>query len=103
MTGGWDELSRFSGGLWRWPAQDAWWFVTVPSDLAEVIRVSSGPPKAFGSVRVEVTVGATTWRTSLFPDARGGGYVLPVKKAVRLAEDLADGDTVAVTVCVLEA
>lgn len=103
MTGGRDELLRFSGVLWRWPAQDAWWFVTVPSDLGEVIRFSSGPPKALGSVRVEVTVGATTWRTSVFPDARTGGYVLPVKKAVRLAEDLPDGDLVAVTVCVLEA
>jgi len=46
-------------------------------------------------VRVEVTVGATTWRTSVFPDKRG--YALPVKKAVRRAESLDIGDSARVT------
>ena len=33
----------------------------------------------------------------MFPDSRGGSYVLPVKRAVREAEDLDDGDQVTVT------
>ncbi|MCW2767325.1 MAG: hypothetical protein JWO11_3284 [Nocardioides sp.] len=45
----------------------------------------------FGSVRVEVTVGGSTWRTSVFPD-RVRGYVLPLRKAVRRAESLEIGD-----------
>jgi hypothetical protein len=97
------EELRFTASLWRWPAQDAWRFVTVPSDLADAIRFASGPPRGFGSVRVEVTVGATTWRTSVFPDAGLGTYVLPVKKAVRQAEDLDDGDPVTVTLVLLDA
>ena len=48
-------------------------------------------------MRVEVTVGATTWQTSVFPDAGLDTYVLPVKRAVRHAEDLFDGDPVTVT------
>ena len=32
--------------------------------------------------------GETVWRTSLFPSAEAGAYVLPVKKAVRVAEGL---------------
>lgn len=56
--------------------------------------MGAGPPRGFGSVRVEATVGGTTWRTSVFPDSRGGSYVLPVKRAVREAEDLDDGDQV---------
>lgn len=59
--------------------------------------MGAGPPRGFGSVRVEATVGGTTWRTSVFPDSRGGSYVLPVKRAVREAEDLDDGDQVTVT------
>jgi hypothetical protein len=43
---------------------------------------------------VEVTVGSTTWRTSLFPDTKRATYLLPVKKAVRTAEGLADGTRV---------
>jgi hypothetical protein len=37
-------------------------------------------------VRVQATVGGTTWRTSIFPS--GEEYVLPLKRAVREAENL---------------
>lgn len=82
---------RFTGELWCVP-DGTWRFVTLPEELSESIRFASGPPRGFGSVRVEATIGATTWRTSLFPTAGGGPYVLPVKVAVRNAEGLADGD-----------
>ena len=49
-------------------------------------------------MRVEVTVGRTVWRTSLFPSAEEGAYVLPVKKAVRVAEGLGDDDVAEVTI-----
>lgn len=97
------ETLSFTGPLWQWPAQDAWWFVTVPADLTESIRFTSGPPKGFGSVKVEVTVGSTTWRTSVFPDSRSGCFVLPVKRAVRQAEGLGEGDPVTVTLRVVGA
>ncbi len=86
----------FTGTLWRAQAEGAWRFVTVPVEVAEAIRLTSGPPSAFGSVRVEVRIGGTSWQTSVFPDAAHGTYVLPVKMAVRRAEDLADGDLVMV-------
>lgn len=47
-------------------------------------------------MRVEARVGGTSWRTSVFPDTGRGTYLLPVKKAVRTAEDLEDGDLVRV-------
>ena len=53
-------------------------------------------------MRVEVTVGATTWRTSVFPGVSRGAFVLPIKRAVRHAEDLDDGDHVTVTLRVLD-
>ena len=60
---------------------------------------ASSSVAGFGSYRVEVTVGATVWRTSVFPASEC--FVLPVKKAVRRAEDLEVGDTVAVRLDVL--
>ena len=85
---------EFDAELWEWdsaPEGTAWVFVTVPPDETDDIRMRSGPPRGFGSVRVEVTIGSTTWRTSVFPDKRG--FALPVKKAVRRAEALEIGDS----------
>ena len=85
---------EFEAELWEWdssPQGTSWVFATVPPDETEEIRLRGGPPRGFGSVRVEVTVGGSTWRTSVFPD-KERGYVLPVKKAVRRAESLDVGD-----------
>lgn len=86
---------EFDAPLWLWQARtDSWTFVSLPTDLADDVLDVAGPvTRGFGSVRVEVTIGRTTWRTSLFPDAASSTYVLPVKKAVRCAEGLAAGDT----------
>ena len=99
----------FTGPLWRWADQPgasdggAWHFVTVPAGPSVDIRdETEGLTRGFGSVRVEVRIGTTTWRTSVFPDAKSGCYVLPVKKAVRRAEDVEAGEDVAVELTVLE-
>ncbi len=47
-----------------------------------------------------VRVGATSWETSVFPDKQTGCYVLPMKRAVRRAEDLEPGDPVVVALTV---
>jgi hypothetical protein len=93
---------RFTAELWRWEAQGAWFFVTVPARESAIIRERPRPPRGFGSVRVRATIGSTTWSTSVFPDSTRGAYVLPVKKAVRRAEDLEEGDDAAVVLEVLE-
>jgi Domain of unknown function (DUF1905) len=96
---------EFDADLWLWDARtDSWTFVSMPPHLADDVLDAVGPAaRGFGSVRVEVTIGATTWRTSLFPDSRSRTYVLPVKKAVRSAEGLAAGDAAHVTLRLLDA
>ena len=49
-----------------------------------------------------MTVGTTTWSTSISPDTKAGSFVLPVKEAVRTAEALADGDPVMVELELLD-
>ena len=88
----------FDAPVWRW-REGSWRFVTVPEDVSdEVDETVGGLTGGFGSVRVEVTVGRTVWRTSLFPSSEAGAYVLPVKKAVRVAEGLADDAVAEVTI-----
>lgn len=96
------EPCRVSAELWRADAQDAWHFVTLPADAAEAVRERPRPAHGFGSVRVRATVGGTTWQTSVFPDVASGSYLLPVKRSVRLAEDLEEGEPVQVFLTVLE-
>ena len=94
---------RFSAPLWEWGAQGGWFFVTVPEEFGADIREVPRMPRGFGAVRVRVTVGTTTWSTSIFPDSKRGSYVLPLKKAVRTAEGIAEGDDVDVRLEVLDA
>jgi len=100
------DTFRFTAELWRWKAQEGWFFVTVPEDVSAVVLSVPRPPRGFGSVRVRVLIDgpgpATSWETSVFPDSSSGCYVLPVKKKVRLAHDLEEGDPVDIRLEVLE-
>jgi Domain of unknown function (DUF1905) len=90
----------FDAELWLWDARRAqtWTFVSLPVGHSEEIRdLAGGLRRGFGSVRVRATIGSSTWTTSIFP-ASQAGYVLPVKRSVRVAEALDLGDVAAVTV-----
>jgi hypothetical protein len=91
----------FDAELWAWDARraDSWTFVSLPADASDEIRdLTGGSRRGFGSLRVRVTVGGSTWTTSIFPSSGGGSYVLPIKRPVRNAEGLDVGDTASVTV-----
>jgi hypothetical protein len=77
----------FTAELWEHDGPAGWCLVSLPFDVADEIEATDPGETAFGSVRVEVTVGTTTWRTSLFPDQGRATYVLPVRQAPRAAED----------------
>ena len=86
---------RFTAELWVHAGEAAWYFVTLPFDVTdEIDDLTAGATRGFGSVRVRVTVGATTWATSIFPSKQAESFMLPVKKAVRVAEGLEEGDQV---------
>ena len=84
------------GELRRHHGESAWYFLTLPNDLADEIRARrAGAHRPFGSLRVRVRLGSTTWSTSLFAEGASGSYLLPVKAPVRRAESVGDGDQVA--------
>ena len=93
---------EFESEIWRWDARaaDSWYFATVPEELSADIRELPLMPRGFGSVRVAVRIGETEWTTSIFPD--GATYVLPLKKAVRVAEDLEPGGSCAIRLEILD-
>jgi hypothetical protein len=90
----------FEAELWLWDARraDSWTFVSLPAELSDEIReLTDGQARGFGAVRVHVTLGGSSWTTSIFPDKKRSCYVLPVKRAVRNAEGLDAGDVTTVT------
>jgi hypothetical protein len=86
---------EFSGDVWHWKGPAPQHFVSVPDDDAAVIEsVAAAVTYGWGMIPVTVQLGASTWTTSLWP--KDGGYIVPLKLAVRRAEQVDVGDTVTV-------
>ena len=82
----------FNATVWEHVGPSSWFFVSLPeSDADDIDEMFGHNAAGFGSIRVAAAIGETQWMTSIFPDTKRGTYVLPVKKAVRVAEGLADG------------
>ena len=90
---------QFSGDMFEWRGPSPFYFVSVPeTEAARIAEVASMVTYGWGVIPVTVSVGATTATTSLFP--KDGGYLLPIKNAVRLPEQLSVGDMVEVTLSI---
>ena len=89
----------FRAELWLWDARKSasWTFVTLPAELSDELREASVPGRGFGSIRVEISIGTSTWQTSIFPDKQSGCYTLPIKAAMRRAQSIAAGDWVQIS------
>ncbi|MBE1488318.1 DUF1905 domain-containing protein [Plantactinospora soyae] len=91
---------EFEGVVWEWRGPSPYHFVTVPPESADVVRqLASAATYGWGMVPVEVWLGRSRWRTSLFP--KDGGYVLPLRDSVRRREEIALHDIVHVRLMVL--
>lgn len=83
--------------IWLWQGKGAWHFVTIPKETADDISYYFDHVKAgFGSIKVTAIIGNTTWKTSIFPDKKSQGYLLPIKKSVREQENIKEGDTITI-------
>lgn len=97
-----NETIRFSAPLQTWRGEKGTWtFLSVTGAAAEAIaahelvrRLELGRRRGFGSVKIVLHIGSSSANTSVFP-VQDGSWFLPVKKAIRRAEDLAEGGEVA--------
>jgi phosphorylcholine metabolism protein LicD len=87
--------------IWRSPKKETtapWHFVTLPKKIRNDIEdLYKGTSSSLGSYRVHVNIGNTAWNTSLFP-SKELGLILPLKAAVRKAEDLHEGKSVRIII-----
>lgn len=86
---------EFSGEVWSWRGPAPYHFVSVPEDECGVIESTAAMVSyGWGMIPVAVRIGDTDWTTSLWP--KDGRYIVPLKTAVRKAEEIDVGDTVTV-------
>jgi hypothetical protein len=86
---------NFSGEIWFWKGPAPWYFITVPEELCGALETTSAAVSyGWGMIPVTAKIGQTRWTTSLFQ--KDGRYIVPVKAAVRKAEELAVGNVVKV-------
>lgn len=89
----------FDAEIWTWRGPAPYHFVAVPEAQSRELKEVAGlVTYGWGMVPATVRIGKTEWTTSLWP--KNGGYVVPLKDRVRLAEALEVGETVRVTVAV---
>jgi Domain of unknown function (DUF1905) len=89
------ETLEFSGEIWYWRGPAPHYFVRVPEEQCRAIKaVSKLVTYGWGMIPVYACIGATRWKTSLFP--KNGGYLVPVTLLTRKTEGLEEGQTVAV-------
>ncbi len=89
---------KFTSRVLVYPGMSGWRFLLLPKeDGAEIRENFASRAKGWGSLPVSVTIGKTTWETSIFPDKKAGTYLLPLKAKVRKAEDIWDDSKVTLT------
>lgn len=99
MIGANEEFS-FNEKLWIWDGPNPWYFITIPIKISTDLRKRyKDVHRGWGSLPVEVFIGKSNWKTSIFWEKRGS-YLLPVKKLIRKAEQITNGDKVKVKIII---
>lgn len=95
-----EDIKKFKlkSKIWVYPGMAGWHFLTLPKTQAQKITKIFGVLKrGWGSLKVKVNIGKTTWETSIFPDSKTKSYLLPLKAEIRKRENLKAGQTVKFT------
>jgi len=90
---------RFSGTVIEWRGPAPYYYLPVPEEESlEIREVAAMASYGWGVVPVTARIGEVEFGTSLFP--KDGGYLLPLKDAVRKPARIDAGDEVTVAMTV---
>lgn len=90
-------ILTFTAKIWHWRGPSPYYFVTVPPEQSASLRaIMREVTYGWGMIPIRAKVGKTDWKTSMFP--KDGGYIVPLKDKIRKAEDLGEGDTIAIEI-----
>jgi hypothetical protein len=82
-----DQKYKFSATVWKYPGKGGWYFASLPKTVAKKIRQNHGlDEEGWGRLKTQVSLGDTTWNTSIWFDSKLDTYVLPIKADIRKKE-----------------
>lgn len=85
----------FSGRVIEWRGPSPYYYLPVPDEESADIRdVAAMATYGWGVIPVIARIGDVEFETSLFP--KDGGYLLPLKDAVRKPQKVTVGDEITV-------
>jgi hypothetical protein len=84
----------FEGEVIEWRGPAPFFFVAMSEDDSAELKEEARELIYWGQVPVHAVLGETEFDTALFP--KDGRYLVPLKDAVRKAEDVNEGDVVTV-------
>jgi len=96
----------FSGVIKQWlGSKSTWHYVPLPLTMSDEINTlrqyHQSKRRGWGAVKVEATIGALAWQTSIFPAFDQGCYALFLKADIRKQAALRVDDTVTLQLTLL--
>jgi len=83
--------------MWEWRGPAPFYFVSISSEIsAEIKADASATSYGWGAIPVRLTADDHLWTTSIF--TRDGRYIVPIKKAIREALKVGEGDFIQLSV-----
>lgn len=87
----------FSGTVFEWRGPAPFYFIELPAGVSEeILAMAKQLTYGWGVIPVVAVIGDTEFTTSLIP--KNGGYLLPLKDAVRKPESLTVDSTPEATI-----
>jgi hypothetical protein len=89
----------FDGRVIEWRGPAPYYYLPVPEEeSADIREIAAMATYGWGVIPVLARIGEVEFETSLFP--RDGGYLLPLKDAVRKPAGISVGDDISVQMTV---
>lgn len=84
------------------PGKIAWYYCLVPREESKLINeMFSDQKRGWSSLPVRLSLGTSTWETSIFYMKKEESFMLPLKKEIRTSEGLVRDDLVEIKIKVI--
>jgi len=87
---------QFTAKIWQYASpKGGWYFVSLPMEISTEIRENLKWQEAgWGRLKVAAKINNTEWETAIWFDSKKKTYLLPLKAAIRVKENLENENNV---------
>jgi len=90
---------EFSGKPWQHNATNGWYFISIPTEMAEEIRNElKSEEEGWGRLKALAKIRSSEWKTAIWFDTKMKTYLLPLKSEIRKRENIKVGDVIDVAI-----